>query len=151
MAEEISRQLPDSLLDRLKGEQFVLLATVDAETGAPVVNAVSWVYAPDANTLRVAVGHRSRMIANVKAKPEVTVTVIGPDTTYSIAGKAQVKHDRLEGPQIKLTGIEIDVDAVYDVMFYGAKIVDEPGYVKTYDKEAADKLDRQVTEALQKG
>ncbi len=36
------------------------------------------------------------------------------------------------------------------LMFFGGKIVEEPRYIKTYDKETADKLDRQVTEALKK-
>ncbi|PTX65068.1 pyridoxamine 5'-phosphate oxidase [Melghirimyces profundicolus] len=150
MAEEVSKTLTDKLMNKLQGEQFVLLATVDAETGTPVVNAVSWVYAPDGKHLRVAVGHRSRMIPNVKTTPQVTVTVIGPDTTYSIVGKARISHEPLEGAQIKLAGIEIAVEAVHNVMFYGAKIVEEPRYVKTYDKEAADKLDRQVMEALKR-
>lgn len=148
MAQEVSAVLPEQLLNKLNGEQYALLATVDEPTGIPVVNAVSWIYAPDEKRIRIAVGHRSRMIANVKAEPGVTVTVIGPDTTYSILGKAKVTHEPLEGAQIKLAGIEIDVEAVDDVMFYGAKIVDEPRYMKTYDKEAADKLDRQVAEAM---
>jgi hypothetical protein len=36
------------------------------------------------------------------------------------------------------------------VMFYGSKIAVEPRYEKTYDAEAAGKLDRQVMEALKK-
>jgi len=35
-------------------------------------------------------------------------------------------------------------------MFYGARIVQEPVYEKTYDEEAAAKLDRQVLNALRK-
>ncbi|OYD07825.1 pyridoxamine 5'-phosphate oxidase family protein [Paludifilum halophilum] len=151
MAERISETLSEPLLNKLKGEQYVLLATIDPETNTPVVNAVSWVYAPDDRNLRIAVGHRSRMIGNVKANPRVTVTVIGPHSTYSIAGNARVSHEPLEGAQIKLAGITIEVESVRDVMFYGAKIVEEPRYVKTYDKEAADKLDRQVMDALRRG
>lgn len=150
MAEEISAELTEILVKRLNGEQYVLLATVDEQTGTPVINAVSWVYAPDGKHIRLAVGHRSRMIANIKAKPEVSLTMIGPDSTYSVLGKAQVTHEPLEGAKIKLAGIELEVEAVQDVMFFGGKIVEEPRYIKTYDKEAADKLDRQVTEALKK-
>ncbi|GGA32330.1 hypothetical protein GCM10007416_01120 [Kroppenstedtia guangzhouensis] len=150
MAKDISAELMGKLVKRMNGEQYVLLSTVDEQTGTPVVNAVSWVYAPDGKHIHIAVGHRSRMIANIKAKPEVSVTMIGPDSTYSITGKAQVTHEPLEGVNIKLAGIELEVEAVQDVMFFGGKIVEEPRYIKTYDKETADKLDRQVTEALKK-
>jgi hypothetical protein len=37
---------------------------------------------------------------------------------------------------------------VRDVMFYGSKIVVEPQYDKTYDKNAAAKLDAQVMDAM---
>lgn len=149
MAETIKKELPEPLLKKLKKEQYVLFATVDQETGAPQVNAVSWIYAVDAKTIRIAVGHRSRMIANVKAQPRVTVTLIGPETTHAIMGQAQVTHEPLEGVTIKLACIEVAVETVRDVMFYGARITQEPIYDKTYDKEAADKLDRQVMSALQ--
>ncbi|MDR6224849.1 pyridoxamine 5'-phosphate oxidase family protein [Desmospora profundinema] len=149
MAESIGKQLPELLLRKLKKEQYVLFATVDQETGAPQVNAVSWVYAADEKTIRIAVGHRSRMIGNVKAQPHVTITMIGPETTHAITGRARVTHEPLEGVTIKLACIEVEVETVRDVMFYGAKIAQEPIYEKTYDKEAADKLDRQVMAALQ--
>jgi hypothetical protein len=35
-------------------------------------------------------------------------------------------------------------------MFYGSKIVTEPQYDKTYDKNAAARLDTQVMEAMKK-
>jgi hypothetical protein len=149
MAKTIMTELPEPLLRKLKKEQYVLFATVDQETGAPQVNAVSWIYAADAKTIRIAVGHRSRMIANVKAQPQVTITLIGPETTHAIMGRAQVTHEPLEGVTIKLVCIEVAVEAVRDVMFYGARITQEPIYDKTYDREAADKLDRQVMSALQ--
>jgi hypothetical protein len=35
-------------------------------------------------------------------------------------------------------------------MFYGSKIVSDVQYDKTYDKNAAQKLDKQVMEAMRK-
>ncbi|MDA8353898.1 MAG: nitroreductase/quinone reductase family protein [Firmicutes bacterium] len=151
MAEEVSSQLTETLLHKLQEEPYALLATVDAETGIPVVNAVSWIFAPNEKHLRVAVGHRSRVIANVKANPAVTITLIGPETTYSIVGRARVAHERLQGVQIKAVGIVIDIEKVDDVMFHGGQVVKEPQYTKTYDREAAEKLDRQVMEAIKRG
>ncbi|MFC4076578.1 pyridoxamine 5'-phosphate oxidase family protein [Salinithrix halophila] len=150
MAELISHALTEPLLRKLQGEQFVLLATIDEETGVPAVNAVSWVYAPDTERIRIAVGHKSRMIGNVTVHPGACVTMIGPDTTYEITGKATVTQAPLEGVQIKLACLELKVETVKSVMFYGAKIVQEVKVEKTYDKEAADKLDRQVLEALKR-
>jgi hypothetical protein len=46
--------------------------------------------------------------------------------------------------------VEVDVTVVRDVMFYGAKIDQEPTYVKVYDEDAAAKLDNQVMSALKK-
>lgn len=150
MAEVIAEVLTDQLHDKLQKEQFVLLSTIDAETGGPWVSAVSWVYAPEPGRIRLAVGHRSRIVANVEADPRVVLTVVGPDSTYAVHGRAQVVEKPMEGVLIKLARIDVSVEAVRDAMFYGAKIVQEPAYEKTYDEEAAAKLDHQVLNALRK-
>jgi Pyridoxamine 5'-phosphate oxidase len=150
MAEVVAAALTDQLYAKLQKEQFVLLSTIDAETGGPWVSAVSWVYAPDPGRIRVAVGHRSRIVANVEANPRVVLTVVGPDATYAVFGRAQVAEKPMEGVVIQLARIDVMVEEVRNVMFYGAKIVQEPAYEKTYDEEAAAKLDRQVLGALQR-
>jgi spore germination protein YaaH len=150
MAEHLGSQLSDALLSKLQKEQYVLLSTLDEKSGAPVVNAVSWVYAPDARHIKMAVGHKSRIVSNVKTNARAAITVIGPNSTYTINGKATVTRQPMEDVTIKLAEITLEVEAVQDVMFYGAKISREPEYVKTYDQEAADKLDRQVMAALKK-
>lgn len=148
MANRVSDSLSEALLQKLSGEQYVLLATLDHETGSPAVSAISWAYAPDTFHVRAAVGYRSRIVANIKAHPQVSAIVIGPDSTYEISGTARIIHEPLAGVQIRLAGLEIQVEAVRDAMFFGAKITQEPQYAKTYDKETADKLDQQVLEAL---
>lgn len=150
MAEVVAEALTDQLHNKLRKEQFVLLSTIDSETGGPWVSAVSWVYAPDPGRIRLAVGHRSRIVANVEANPRVVLTVVGPDSTYAVYGRAQVVEKPMEGVVIKLARIDVTVEEVRNAMFYGAKIVQEPAYEKTYDKEAAAKLDRQVLSALRK-
>lgn len=150
MAEVIADVLTEPLLEKLQREQFVLLSTIDAETGGPWVSAVSWVYAPEPGQIRLAVGHRSRIVANVEANPRVVLTVVGPDSTYAVYGRAQVAEKPMEGVVIKLARIDVSVEAVRNAMFYGARIVQEPAYEKTYDEEAAAKLDHQVLNALRK-
>jgi uncharacterized protein YlzI (FlbEa/FlbD family) len=150
MADQVVSALTDTLLAKLQQEQYVVLATVDVESKAPSVHAVSWVYAPNPNQIRFAVGQRSRIVENIEANPNVCITLIGAGSTYAIEGKARVVEKPMADVQIKLAKVVVDVAAVRDVMFYGAKIDQEPTYVKTYDEEAAAKLDNQVMSALKK-
>ncbi|PYZ97849.1 hypothetical protein CR205_04445 [Alteribacter lacisalsi] len=149
MANQVETSLSEELLPLLQQERFVTIATVDFETKGPNVNAISWVYAPDEQSVRFSVDTRSRIVENIRNQPLVTITVVGAGSTYSITGHAEVKADRLEEVPLKLALVEIKIDEVRDVMFYGSRISQEPKYEKTYDKEAADKLDRQVLQAMQ--
>jgi hypothetical protein len=142
--------LPEQLLSALRQERLVLLGTVDAETGGSSISALSWVYAMDASRVRFAVDARSRLLANIRANPLVTLTLIGEGSVHSINGKAAFVSEKLEEVPFALTCIEVAVEAVRDAMFYGARISVEPEYEKTYDKRAAAKLDGQVFAAMKK-
>ncbi|ERN53091.1 pyridoxamine 5'-phosphate oxidase family protein [Alkalihalophilus marmarensis] len=148
MANQVEHELTSELLPHLQKERYVTLATVDFEKKSPNVNAISWVYAPTNKKLRFAIDNRSRIITNIKEEPGVVLTIIANGSTYSVSGKAKVKSEKMDSVPLKLSLIEVDVEEVRDVMFYGAKIVQNPEYDKTYDAEAAAKLDRQVMEAL---
>ena len=78
------------------------------------------------------------------------VNLIANESTYSIGGKAPYHQEKLSGVPLKLTLLQLVINEVRDVMFYGSKISTEPAYEKTYDKTAADRLDRQVIEAMKK-
>lgn len=142
--------LNELLFSILQKETFVILNSLDAETGSPAVNAISWVYAKDPKTLRFAVDGRSRIITNVKAHPDVAVSVFADGTIYAIHGTAQVVTDKLADVPFKLAAIDIAISEVRDVMFYGSRISVQPEYEKIYDKRAAAKLDGQVFESLKK-
>ncbi|MDV2885424.1 pyridoxamine 5'-phosphate oxidase family protein [Alkalihalophilus pseudofirmus] len=148
MANQVEHELTNELLPHLQKERYVTLATVDFEKKSPNVNAISWVYAPTNKKLRFAIDNRSRIITNIKDEPGVVLTIIANGSTYSVSGKAMIKSEKMDSVPLKLSLIEVDVEEVRDVMFYGAKIVQNPEYDKTYDAEAAAKLDRQVMEAL---
>ncbi|WP_078576077.1 pyridoxamine 5'-phosphate oxidase family protein [Salipaludibacillus agaradhaerens] len=148
MANQVETALTEELLPLLREERYVTLATVDYESGGTNVNAMSWVYAIDEHHIRFSVDNRSRIVENVKNQPLVTLTVIGNGSTYAIAGEAKVIQEKIEDVPLKLALIEISVKEVRDVMFYGSRITSEPKFEKTYDKEAADKLDRQVMAAM---
>ncbi|GAE33806.1 pyridoxamine 5'-phosphate oxidase family protein [Halalkalibacter akibai] len=151
MANRIESGLTDEILPLLQKEQYVLLSTIDFELGTPNVNAISWIYAPDAQTIRFTIDNRSRIIQNIKANEGVVLTLIANGSTYSIAGTAQIIVEKLEDVPLKLALLELDVKEVRDVMFYGAKMSTQPKYEKTYDAQAAAKLDHQVMQAMKRG
>lgn len=150
MANQVEPRLIKPLFDELQKERFVTLATVDFETGGPNVSAISWVLAIDEETIYFAVDNKSRIIQNITHNNKVVINLIANESTYSVQGEAVLKEERLQGVPLKLALVEIKINEVRDVMFYGSKIITEPEYDKTYDKNAAARLDRQVMEAMKK-
>lgn len=148
MANEVEQKLIEPLFQALQKERFVMVATIDHETGGPNVSAISWVYAPSQDRLYFAVDNRSRIVQNIQKNSLVVITLIANESTYSISGNAHVKIEKMEGVPLKLALVEIAITEVRDVMFYGSKISVEPKYEKTYDAQAAAKLDNQVMTAL---
>ncbi|WP_226681078.1 pyridoxamine 5'-phosphate oxidase family protein [Sutcliffiella horikoshii] len=144
----VENVLVEPLIEALQKETLVTISTVDHETGGPNVSAISWIYAPDEESILLAVNAESRIVKNVLYKSELVVNLMANDSVYSIHTKATVKVERMEGVPLKLALLHLDVKEVRDVMFYGAKISVEPKFEKTYDVEAAKKLDYQVMTAI---
>lgn len=150
MANQVEPKLIKPLFDALQHERFVTLATIDHETNGPNVSAISWVLAKEEQTIYFAVDNRSRIIQNINANKKAVINLIANESTYSISGNASVKVEKLEGVPLKLALVEMEISEVRDVMFYGSKITSEPQYDKTYDKNAAARLDKQVMDAMRK-
>lgn len=150
MPNQVEQKLIKPLYDALQKERFVTISTVDFETGGPNVSAISWVFAKDEDTLYFAVDNRSRIIQNINHKNIAVINIIANESSYSIQGEASVKQERLQEVPLKLALVEVKINEVRDVMFYGSKIVTEPAYDKTYDKDAAARLDKQVMDAMKK-
>ncbi|WML49389.1 pyridoxamine 5'-phosphate oxidase family protein [Neobacillus sp. PS3-34] len=150
MANQVEPKLIEPLLNELQKEKFVTLATIDHETGGPNVSAISWVIAKDESTIYFSVDNRSRIVQNISQNNKIVLNVIANESTYSISGQAAVKEEKLSGVPLKLALIELKINEVRDVMFYGSKITVEPQYDKTYDKDAAARLDKQVMDAMKK-
>lgn len=147
---EIITSLDEKLFSELQNEKLVLLHTIDSDTGSPTSSAISWVYAPNVETVRFAVDQRSRLVANVKANAKVSLTIFANNTVNIVYGQALVVTDALEEVPFKLTCVDIQIESVRDGMFYGSRISVEPAYEKTYDKRAAEKLDSEVFAAMKK-
>jgi uncharacterized pyridoxamine 5'-phosphate oxidase family protein len=150
MPNQVEPKLIPVLFEELQKERFVTLSTVDFETGGPNVSAISWVLAKDEETIYFAVDNRSRIIQNITNNNKAVINIIANESTFSISGEASVKHERLADVPLKLALVELKINEVRDVMFYGSKITVEPAYDKTYDKDAAARLDKQVMEAMKK-
>jgi hypothetical protein len=142
--------LSDALFRQLQNETFVILHTIDAESGSPTSNAISWVYAADNGRLRFAIDGRSRLVANLTANSEATVTIFAEGSVHAVYGQAALVTEALEEVPFKLVCFDITIRAVRDAMFYGARLSIAPEYEKTYDKRAAAKLDGQVFAAMRK-
>lgn len=150
MVNQVEPKLLQPLVDFLQTERIVLLSTIDYETGAPNVSAISWVYAKNAQTILFSVDNRSRIVKNIKHNPKIVISLMANESIYSISGDAQIIQERMENIPLKLALIKLDIHEVRDVMFYGSKITVLPRYDKTYDLNAAKKLDNQVMEAMKK-
>lgn len=150
MPNQVEPKLIKALYDELQKERFVTLATVDFENGGPNVSAISWILAKNEETIYFAVDNRSRIIQNIKLNSNVVINLIANESTYSISGVASLKEEKLNEVPLKLALVEIKIKEVRDVMFYGSKITVEPQYDKTYDKDAAARLDKQVMDAMRK-
>ncbi|MGG1661753.1 pyridoxamine 5'-phosphate oxidase family protein [Brevibacillus sp. NRS-1366] len=148
MAETVSQSLSEELFALLQKERFVTLGTIDHESGAPSLSSLSWTFAPNVESIRFAVDNRSRILANIAKDPQVVLHLIGAGSSFAINGKAVLQAERMEGVPLKLAMVEVTIETVRDIMFYGSRISVEPQYEKTYDKNAAAKLDNQVMTAL---
>lgn len=142
--------LSQPIMDTLQQETFVVLNTIDSETGNITANAISWITAMSPEKLRIAIDRRSRLINNIQANERVTVSLFSAGSFYSIQGRAKIVQEQMDEVAIKLACIEVEIDAVWDSMFYGSRITAPPEYERTYDQRAADKLDAQVFAALKK-
>lgn len=150
MAEQVSNQLDENLVNFLQGERIVTLASIDAENGSPNILCISWVLATDSTTLRLAIDGRSKLLLNIAKDDRVTVTVLGLGTATAVTGRAKKYVDKLEGCALNMAGVEIKVEAVRDVMFYGGKLTNDLVFDKTYDKALAEKYDAEIYSALRK-
>jgi flavin reductase (DIM6/NTAB) family NADH-FMN oxidoreductase RutF len=148
MANVVESMLTDNLLHALQEERIVTVATIDFEKGSPNVSAISWVYAISPTMIRFAVDQRSRIVENLRHNPSIVLNVMANESVYSISGTTEIKADRIEGIPLKLALLEVTIEEVRDVMFYGSKLSVEPKYEKTYDPRAAEKLDNQVLTAM---
>lgn len=146
---EVPVQLSTELQQFLQGPQLVLVTTLDAETKGPTNNLITWVYAKDATTVRLAADAKGRVMGNIRADGRVLLTVLALGACYTIEGTAKVIAEEVPGVSLKLACAEVSLTAVRNVTFWGGKITTQPQYEVSYDKAVKEKLDSGVFAALQ--
>jgi len=147
MGKEQMEQLPELLYQHMQEMRFILLTTIK-DQNTPFTNAISWTYAKSPEKIRFAVDSRSQIVSNINQNQGVALTIFFNETVYTIEGNAKLINNSIDGIPFKLGLIEVNVSEVHDVMYYGAKIVSELQIEKTYNEDAAKKLDIQVYDAL---
>ncbi|PGS53065.1 pyridoxamine 5'-phosphate oxidase family protein [Bacillus sp. AFS041924] len=148
MANSIEKTLSPSLFKDCNKEKIVFLSTFNSEKDVPVMNAISWIAALDEKTIRFAVDQRSGIISNIEAVKGVSLSLFSNETVYNISGNAKVLTKQMPGIPLKLACIEVEINEVKNILFYGSKITAEPEYAKTYDERAAKKLDVAVLNGI---
>lgn len=148
--EEPQKTLTQEQMDVINEKTLILLVTIDSNSQHPSASAISWVAAYSEDKIRFAVTGNSRIAGNVKKNPAVALVLIGLGSVYTIEGTCNVIDEKIEEVALPLVKIEVEINAVYNSMFWGAKITEAPKYEKTYDPNKADTLDQQVYSALMK-
>ena len=131
-----------------KDERIGFLSTIHKESGAIQQNAVSWIHGHKPHVLRIAVGSNAQIVANIESNPNVNFAFFYEKSIVSFQSKGKIVTKNIPGVPFPLTLIELATDDLHDIMFYGAEITQEPVYEKTYNIEAAKKLDVQVYEGM---
>lgn len=145
---EALTHLPEELFAFMQQPRLTQMTTLDLETGGPFVNVISWVLAHTTDRIRLAGDHRTRFMQNMKADGRVALTILGAGTAWTVYGQARVLAERAPGIALPFTLMEVTDLQVYEVMFMGAKLSQEPQWVVTCSPEAADKLDAEVFAAM---
>lgn len=140
--------LSAELVEFLQGPQLVLITTLDADSKWPTNNLITWVYAKDAETLRLAADAKGRLLGNIRADERVLLTVMAHGACHTVEGTGAIISDEVQGVSLKLGVAEVKVRAVRDVTFWGGKVTANPQYDVTYDKALKEKLDAGVFAAM---
>jgi predicted pyridoxine 5'-phosphate oxidase superfamily flavin-nucleotide-binding protein len=94
--------LSPELVAFLQRPRLVLVTTIDAETGWPTNNLITWTYAKDAGTLLLAADGKGRIMRNIRANERVLLTFMAEEACHAVEGTAQVVLEDVPGVSLKL-------------------------------------------------
>lgn len=141
--------LSEAVVRQLQGEKLVFVVSVNA-TGEIHATAISWLVAVDESLIRFAISPKSRLLENIKQQPRIKILVTLPGDVLAVEGKARVQPDPIPDVAFPMSCVEVEVDKVDDIMFYGGLVISEAKYEKTYSAELSKKLDSAIYKTLRK-
>jgi hypothetical protein len=147
MKKRIENKLSKELISHLQNRNFVIVTITNSEA-KPVNRSVSWVYAINDKVLRMVIDSKSKIISNLHLNNNITVTVFLNESVYQISGIAKIKIENIEGIPFKVSMIELTVNEVEDIMFFGSKLVSYPEYMKVNNEEKGKQLDELIFKKL---
>jgi len=118
MSEPIGDALPHTALEFLQGGHSVVVSTVGID-GRPWTGVMSWVYAPDAKTVRLILARHSQTLANIRANGQIMLQLLGDGFTYGVRGRARVVRESIDGAPVPASVVEMEVDLVKDDLSEG--------------------------------
>lgn len=140
--------LPEHLAAFLQSPRLVQLHTLEAGTGAPFVNTLSWVLALHPGEIRLAGDVRTRFMQNLQADSRVALTVLGAGTAWTVYGEARLLTERTPGIPFPLGLAAVTGLRVHESLFWGARLTQEPLWEVTYSAEEAARLDEAIFRAM---
>ncbi|KIL41981.1 hypothetical protein SD70_03730 [Gordoniibacillus kamchatkensis] len=145
---KVINELSPEMAEQLQGQSIVFVNVVNKETGDIYSTVLSWVYAVSPTAIRFAIDAKSDFVRILQQDPRLVMNFIAQETVFSVKGQAAVKVAQTEGLTLKMALIEVTVEEIRDIMFYGGKIVTQPAFVKTYKEDLIKKLDDEMRNAL---
>lgn len=144
----IESTLTNEIEDLLQGQTLVFCHVYSKSLGKILSTALSWVFSIDSKTIRFAVDCKSKIVEAVRDQSEVTLCFIGGESVYSVTGCANVKVEKTDDITLKMAIIELEVEEIRDITFYGAQITQKPQFIKTYKESLIKKLDQEIKESV---
>ena len=144
----VESNLTQEMEELLQGQTLVFCHTYSKSLGKIISTALSWVFAIDSKTVRFAVDCKSKIVEAVNDQSEITLSFVGNGSIYSLSGPSKVRVEKTEEMTLKMAIIEIEVEDLRDITFYGAQITQNPQFIKTYKESLIKKLDNEVKEAI---
>ena len=144
----VETNLSQEMEELLQGQTLVLCHTYSKSLGKVISTALSWVFAIDSKTVRFALDFKSKIVEAVNDKSEITLSFVGSESVYSLSGPSRVRVEKTQDMTLKMAIIEIEVEDLRDITFYGAQITQKPQFIKTYKESLIKRLDNEVKEAI---
>jgi hypothetical protein len=108
---QVTRQLPEALLNLLSRGRPVLLLTIDAE-GFPH-SAYTWAVAPTAATVHFGLEYETTTMANLAQNPRASLHIMAEENLlYLIKGMPRQIKARLEAAPFKIALMALDITEV---------------------------------------